>query len=55
MHAYHMASESVRQLARDDPETFRRVAEMRDDDLRDYMLGVLDEVRPTATTSKVNA
>lgn len=38
-----MASENVRQLAREHPEAFRRVANMRDDCIQDHMLEVLQE------------
>lgn len=38
-----MASNEVRELAREHPDAFRRVANMQDDALQDHLLSVLRE------------
>jgi len=38
-----MPSESVRELAREYPEAFKKVAQARDDTLQDILMGTLRE------------
>lgn len=38
-----MASEEIRQFAREDPETFEEVANMLDNDVCDHLQEVLEE------------
>jgi len=44
-----MVSERVRELAREEPEAFERVARARDDRLQDKLLQILEEERGAST------
>lgn len=39
---------SLRELAREEPEAVRAVAEMRDDELREWLLSILEDVEDDA-------